>query len=53
MSREAISDNFGTSKKTMNLFTAMPGFQKGRGKNVAAMKHTVSSLQSCNTMFQK
>jgi len=30
MSREAISDNFGTSKKTMNLFTAMPGFQIGK-----------------------
>jgi hypothetical protein len=46
MSQEAISDNFGTSKKTMNLFTTILSFQKGERENVAAMKHTVSSLQS-------
>src|SRR5216683_6399231 len=53
MSREAISDNFGTSKKTMNLFTAILSFQKGKGGNVAAMKQCVSSLQFCNIICFK
>src|SRR6266851_4009979 len=52
MSREAISDNFGTSKKTMNLFTAILSFQKGKGENVAAMKRCVSSLHLATYSFK-
>jgi len=36
----------------MNLFTAILSFQKGKRENVAAMKHTVSSLHLATYSFK-
>src|SRR5260370_17503544 len=52
MSGEAVSDNYGKKKKTMNLFTAILSFQKGKGENVAAMKQCVSSLHLATYSFK-